>query len=96
MSGMILTAKHHDGMAMWDTATTNYKITNGVWAQNRATLGLETNVVRMAAESAKAHGLKFGVYLSPWDMHRDPAVPKAHLAGTHLRRTADLRQRFAG
>jgi alpha-L-fucosidase len=82
MSGMILTAKHHDGMALWDTATTNYKISNGTWAQNRAALGLETNVVRMAAESAKSHGLKFGVYLSPWDMHRDPAVPKAHLAGT--------------
>src|SRR4029078_5500922 len=36
----------------------------------------------MVAESAKSHGLKFGVYLSPWDMHRDPAVPKANLAGT--------------
>jgi alpha-L-fucosidase len=82
MSGMILTAKHHDGMAMWDTATTQYKITNGAWALNRAALGLDTNVVRMAAESAKAHGLKFGVYLSPWDMHRDPAVPKPHLADT--------------
>lgn len=82
MTGMILTAKHHDGMALWDTATTNYKITNGAWAQNRAALGLDSNVVRMAAESAKSRGLKFGVYLSPWDMHRDPAVPKANLAGT--------------
>src|SRR5262249_12411235 len=40
------------------------------------------NVVRMAAESAKKYGLKFGIYLSPWDMHRDPAVPKTNLAGT--------------
>ena len=82
MTGMILTAKHHDGMALWDTATTNYKIANGTWAQTRAAQGMDTNVVRMAAESAKSHGLKFGVYLSPWDMHRDPAVPKANLAGT--------------
>ena len=82
MTGMILTAKHHDGMALWDTATTNYKIANGTWAQNRVAQGLDANVVRMAAESAKSHGLKFGIYLSPWDMHRDPAVPKTNLAGT--------------
>ncbi|MGD9634805.1 MAG: alpha-L-fucosidase [Pirellulales bacterium] len=82
MTGMILTAKHHDGMALWDTATTQYKVANSTWAQNRAAQGLDANVVRMAAESAKKYGLKFGVYLSPWDMHRDPAVAKAHLAGT--------------
>jgi alpha-L-fucosidase len=82
MTGMILTAKHHDGMALWDTSTTEYKIANGAWAQNRVAQGLDANVVRMAAESAKSHGLKFGIYLSPWDMHRDPAVSKNHLAGT--------------
>lgn len=82
MTGMILTAKHHDGMALWDTATTEYKIANGAWSQNRVAAGLDANVVRMAAESAKKYDLKFGVYLSPWDMHRDPAVSKPHLAGT--------------
>jgi alpha-L-fucosidase len=82
MTGMILTAKHHDGMALWDTATTQYKIANGSWAEARTAAGLDANVVRMAADSAKKFGLKFGIYLSPWDMHRDPAVPKAHLAGT--------------
>lgn len=82
MTGMILTAKHHDGMALWDTATTQYKIANGAWAQDRVANGLDANVVRMAAESAKKFGLRFGIYLSPWDMHRDPAVPKPHLAGT--------------
>jgi alpha-L-fucosidase len=82
MTGMILTAKHHDGMALWDTATTQYKIANGTWGQGRVAAGQDANVVRMAAESAKKFGLKFGVYLSPWDMHRDPAVPKPHLAGT--------------
>lgn len=82
MTGMILTAKHHDGMALWDTTTTEYRINNGVWAANRVAAGLDANVVRMAAESAKAHGLNFGIYLSPWDMHRDPAVAKSNLTGT--------------
>ena len=82
MTGMILTAKHHDGMALWDTATTEYRIGNSTWATSRTSSGLDTDVVRMAAESAKAYGLNFGVYLSPWDMHRDPTVSKAGLAGT--------------
>lgn len=82
MKGMILTAKHHDGMALWNTSTTTYKIANGAWAKNRTALGLEADVVRLAAASAKKHGLKFGVYLSPWDIHRDPAMPKPGLAGT--------------
>ena len=82
MTGMILTAKHHDGMALWDTNTTTYKIGSGTWAQGRAAKGLDSDVVRMAAESAKKYGIKFGVYLSPWDMHRDPSVPKTQLSGT--------------
>jgi alpha-L-fucosidase len=82
MKAMILTAKHHDGMALWNTTTTTYKIGNGSWAKRRAAQGIGSDVVVMAAESAKKYGLKFGVYLSPWDMHRDPSVPKAGLRGT--------------
>ncbi|KAF2270471.1 alpha-L-fucosidase 1 [Lojkania enalia] len=82
MAGMILTAKHHDGMALWDTNTTTYKIGNGKWAKDRVGKGLDADVVRMAAQSAKKFGLKFGVYLSPWDIHRDPAMPKTQLSGT--------------
>ena len=82
MAGMILTAKHHDGMALWDTNTTTYKIGNGKWAKDRAAKGVESDVVKLAATSAKKHGLKFGIYLSPWDIHRDPAMPKTNLTGT--------------
>lgn len=82
MKGMILTAKHHDGMCLWNTSTTTYKIGNGSWAKNREQTGLDTDVVRMAAGSAKKYGIKFGVYLSPWDIHRDPAMPKPGLKGT--------------
>lgn len=82
MAGMILTAKHHDGMALWDTNTTTYKIGNGKWAQDRVAQGLNADVVQLAAASAKKHGIKFGIYLSPWDIHRDPAMPKPNLTGT--------------
>ncbi|KAF2469230.1 alpha-L-fucosidase 1 [Lindgomyces ingoldianus] len=82
MAGMILTAKHHDGMALWDTNTTTYKIGNGSWARGRVAKGLNADVVQMAAASAKRYGIKFGIYLSPWDIHRDPAMPKTNLSGT--------------
>ncbi|KAJ4298199.1 hypothetical protein N0V90_006098 [Kalmusia sp. IMI 367209] len=82
MAGMILTAKHHDGMALWDTNTTTYKIGNGKWAKDRIAAGLSADVVRMAAASAQKYGIKFGIYLSPWDIHRDPAMPKPNLTGT--------------
>lgn len=82
MTGMILTAKHHDGMALWTTNTTTYRIANSAWAKQRAAQGLDNDIVRLAAASAKKLNLKFGIYLSPWDMHRDAAIPKPRLAGT--------------
>ncbi|KAL2210607.1 alpha-L-fucosidase 1 [Sarocladium strictum] len=82
MGGLILTTKHHDGMCLWNTSTTPYKIENSRWAESRRSQGLDTNIVAMAAQSCKKHGLKFGVYLSPWDINRDPAMPKPHLQGT--------------
>ena len=82
MAGMILTAKHHDGMALWDTNTTTYKIGNGKWAKDRVAAGLSADVVRLAAASAVKYGIKFGIYLSPWDIHRDPSMPKPNLTGT--------------
>lgn len=82
MGGLILTTKHHDGMALWNTSTTPYKIENGAWAKDRRAQGLDANIVAMAAQSCKKYGIKFGVYLSPWDINRDPAMPKPHLKGT--------------
>ncbi|KAI1479225.1 glycoside hydrolase family 29 protein [Daldinia eschscholtzii] len=82
MAGMILTAKHHDGMALWDTNTTTYKIGNGKWAKDRVKNGLNADVVQLAAASARKYGIKFGIYLSPWDIHRDPVMPKPGLSGT--------------
>ncbi|KAI4864884.1 carbohydrate-binding module family 32 protein [Hypoxylon rubiginosum] len=82
MAGMILTAKHHDGMALWSTNSTTYQIGNGKWAKDRVSEGLGADVVQLAAASAKKYGIKFGIYLSPWDIHRDPAMPKPNLTST--------------
>lgn len=57
--GIILTCKHHDGMCLWDTSTTEYKITNTKFCGE--------NPVLQVSELCRQYGLKFGIYLSPWD-----------------------------
>lgn len=59
-TGIILTAKHHDGFCLWNTGTTDFNVMN---------TQLATDVVKEVSLECKANGLDFGIYLSPWDMH---------------------------
>ncbi len=79
---MVLTAKHHDGFALWPSRYTDHSVEQSPWRDG------DGDVVKAFVDAARAENRKVGLYLSPWDRHApsygdETAYNQLYLAQLH-------------
>lgn len=81
---LVMVAKHHDGFCLWPSRHTNYSIKRSPWRNGKGDL------VREVEQACRKHGLKFGIYLSPWDRHEPSYKDNAAYDNYYSRQLEEL------
>jgi alpha-L-fucosidase len=59
--GVVIVAKHHDGLCIWPTKTTEHNITKTPWKNGKG------DMVKEYQLACQKLGMQLGLYCSPWD-----------------------------
>ncbi len=63
MRYLVITAKHHDGFALWDSDVSDFDIVNTPYGKD---------LIAPLVAACRKHGLKYGFYYSHWQDWEDP------------------------
>jgi alpha-L-fucosidase len=58
MKYIVMTSKHHDGVALWDTKVGNYSLSK--------LAGVDRDIIKELADACRKHDMKLGFYYSHW------------------------------
>ena len=73
MKYMVITSKHHDGFALWDSEVSDYNIVD--YTPNN------TDILKELSEACKKYGVRFGLYHSIMDWHHPNAQRDYYMGG---------------
>jgi alpha-L-fucosidase len=59
--GVVVVAKHHDGLCLWPTQTTGHNISKSTWKNGKG------DMVKEYQLACQKLGMQLGLYCSPWD-----------------------------
>ena len=87
-SYLVMVAKHHDGFCLFPSRETKYGVASSPWR------GGKGDAVREVSVACRQGGLKFGVYLSPWDRHEPTYANNAAYDTHYAHQVEELASRY--